>query len=397
MRKLVIRWIWLVCLLCSCMVSFPRECKAATSNKISTKLSGKSIAKRSGPYTYRFVKQSSASKNRAALNKLLNNNQKKIIILPKGTIHISGILKIGSNTILKASGATIIQNSSGRGYMINTIDSRSSVNYNLVKNVTIDGGTWRKRNNSRGVSCFRFAHGRNITIKNARINTNFQGHGIELIACADSLVENCRVMASNNRTKSRTSVEEAIQIDVASRTTAPGVYSESGHKSRYVNGQVCKNITIRDCTAYSSRGICVNCCKTDSRILKKIHRNISIINCTAIGNSAEGIMVFNTRGLRIANNTIETRSKRNNSYSTGLHLVNFSSYSSIKKGSVEITGNKIKGRYFGLAITSKTRAKWGSTTIKGNRIYCKKGKKRAIVLGRGEIKSVKSSKNSYGK
>lgn len=80
----------------------------------------------------------------------------------------------------------------------------------------------------------RFAHGKNLTFDGVNIDTNYQGHGLELIACKDCVVKNCKILAKNNKTKNKMSVEEALQIDIATPLTAPGILREGGKQS-YVN------------------------------------------------------------------------------------------------------------------------------------------------------------------
>lgn len=322
------------------------------------------------------------------LNQLLNNDDKKTIVFPSGsTIKVQSVFHIGNNTTIIADGATIIQASEDKGIILNDVDSG---NYDSIKNVEIQGGIWKKASNQAGNSMFRFAHGTNLVFKNVTIETNYQGHGLELIACKDVLVQNCKIVAKNNKTKSANSVEEALQIDIATPTTSPGI----SYNSEYVKGQVCKNIEIVNSTISGSRGICANFASGNDKYKNNFHTGITIRGCKITGTSAEGLALFNTVGCTVKNNTIISNSSRTDgSYGNGFSMMLFGTSKISAKHKNVILKNKIYGNSGGIHILSDTSSKFGQITIKGNKVYCKKGADNCIFI-RDCVKTAESKNSS---
>lgn len=305
-----------------------------------------------------------------ALEYLLNNDKKKRIVFPKGkTIRIGQVVDIGSNTMINATGATIIQTDGSKGVIKHKVDG---TNYNAIHNVTIVGGTWRNKTNAAACTMVRFAHGRTLKFKNMKVITNYNGHALELIACKDVKVYNCTLVAENSRTKSSTSVEDALQIDVATPKTAPGVYKETNYQKKYVNGQTCQNIRVEHCKIYGSRGICANYARSESKFHNKYHKNIIIYDCNVTGTSAQGIALYNTIGATVKANTVKCTSKRiGTSYTTGIHLHLFGAGSG---GKNLIYSNKVYAYEKGIYLnTVKSSSYFGTTRISNNKIYVKRG------------------------
>lgn len=318
-----------------------------------------------------FTPTDSSSQNARIIEQYLNNDKKKTMIIKEGsTVYVSQVLDIGSNTTIIAKGASIIQTEDGKGMIQHTTKGNK---YNAIKNVKIVGGNWKNKVNSKVHTMFRFAHGKNIHLESMNIQTNYRSHGVELIACKDVEVDKCKIIAKNNKTKKSDSVEEALQIDVATPLTAPGIYRETKKKS-YVNGQTCQNITIKNSTISGSRGVCANFAAKEKQFKNKFHKNITITNCKITGYSSEGLALLNAMKCKVKNNTIKTLSKRNNSYSDGIHHVLVGKTNTAKKYKSEYVGNKIYGNYYGMDITSQSGSKHGTVVLKKNTIYSRKGK-----------------------
>lgn len=318
----------------------------------------------------------------------LNNNKKKTMVFTEGTTtEVSQVLDIGSNTTIVASGAAVVQTVDGKGVLQHAIKGNK---YNAIQNVKIVGGTWKNKKNTKAHSIMRFAHGKNIQLEGVTVETNFQSHGVALVACKNAVVNECTIVARNNKTKKSNSVEEALQIDLATPLTAPGVYQETGKKS-YVNGQTSQNIKVTNSTIYGSRGICANFAAKEKRFHNKFHRNITITGCTITGTSSEALALLNTMGATVKNNTIKTLSKRSNSYSDGIHFVLIGKTKAAKKYKNVFTGNTVYGKYYGIDITSKNGTKHGTVTVQNNTVYCKKGKKRCLHIV--HCKKIRKAKN----
>jgi parallel beta-helix repeat protein len=314
-----------------------------------------------------------ADLNGKAIERALISDKKKTLIIPSGSkIKISEMIDIGSNTTIIAKGATIIQTRSDIGVMRHEVDGG---NYNSIKNVKIVGGTWKNAANKNAYSMFRFAHGANLTFQNMTIETNYKGHGLELIACKNVLVKGCKIVATNNKTKSSTSVEEALQIDIATASTAPGI----SFKKAYVKGQICQNIKIINSTIRGSRGICTNFSSGDKKYLNRFHRNITIQGCKITGTSAEGLALLNSVGCKVKNNKIISNSSRSSTpYGDACHMTLVGSSSISTKYKNVITKNTIYGKFYGIDVTSSTGCKFGPTTVTGNKVYSSGGAGRCI-------------------
>lgn len=309
------------------------------------------------------------------LQGFLSTNKEKTFIIPSGTtLYVTQVIDIGDNTTIIADGATICQTADGKGVLKHIVDGGK---YNSIKNITIIGGTWKNQKNTSGCTMFRFAHGKNLKFQNVDIRSNYQGHGLELIACKNVIVENCTIIAENEKTKSFSVHEEALQIDVASPLTSPGILREGGKKS-YVAGQTCQNITVKDCTISGARGICANFTHNE-QYMNRIHKNITITGCTVTAYTAEAITLFNTVNCTVKNNTVKTYSKdKANSYSCGIHLLFMKKLKNVTKYKDIISGNKVYGNYAGIEVSSKLRSTRGPVTITNNTVYCKQGKDRCI-------------------
>ena len=339
-----------------------------------------------------YVPQEDPARNRQAIEYLLENDESKTLIFPSGqTIEVEAVIDIGDNTTIIADGATIIQVNDGLGLIKHTVDK---VSYKSISHVTIQGGTWKNVVNNKGCTMFRFVHGSDLNFKDVTVETNYQGHALELIACKDVIVEGCQLYAANDATKSKDSVEEALQIDIATPKTAPGVLASTGDE-KFVKGQTCSNITIKNCTVSGSRGICANFASSESKYKNKFHTNITITNCKATGESAEGIVLFNTVGATIKNCTIRSNSTRKDeAYSIGLHLALMGKNKISTEYTNVILGNKIYGYRQALQIYSHTSFQYGKTTVKNNKAWASK-KETAYQLK--SCKKLVNSKNTAKK
>ncbi len=335
-----------------------------------------------------FKMQEDAHANGNALWELLSNDKKKTIVLPKKKIKIDRVLYIGNNTTLIAKGATIFQTDWQKTLIIHNCDK---TNYGSLKNVTIKGGKWQIKDNAkarRSTSSFRFAHASNIKLIGCKIETNYISHAVELIACKNVTVDGCTLTAKG-KTKS-TSLEEALQIDIATKATAP---SCAAFGSKYVKGQTCKNITVKNSKITGSRGICSN--KTDSeggKWLKKHHTNITVTGSIVTGATSEALALHNAAGVTVKNNKITSKGSRVSTvYTIGLNLASFGYNSATAKHKNIISGNTIRGGRQGLYVIAYKGNKFGKTTVKNNKLYAKSGKPHAMEIY--NCKSVVKSKN----
>jgi len=277
----------------------------------------------------------------------------------------------------------------------------TKTNYNSLNGFTIDGGKWIT-DSKDGIrnSFIKFTHAKNITLKNMTIKAcNYENHTIELVACKNVTIKNCKIDGKGSIRK--TSVEEAVQIDVATKRTAP--YITEG--DRFLNGAGCKNITISGCTIKGNRGVCASFINNPNSSEKKkywkksgYHSNITVKNCKITGNSAEALALFNTLNATVKGNKIICNSKRiNESYSVGCHFHLFypCSKAMMKKSKITVSGNTIKGGRQALNFDTHSNGHFGKLTVRNNKLYCKKGSGAALHVK--AYKSLSKSGNSLKK
>lgn len=345
------------------------------------------------PLTKNYNGAPYAKLNALALQQLCKGNGKKTIVIPSGsTVKMSFATKLGDNTTIKAKGATIIQTDSQKGMMANDVDA---LDYKSLKNVKIIGGTWKNASSSglKG-TMFKFAHGQNILFDGCNISSNYAGHSIELIACKDVTVQNCKINGVGSASK--TCLEEQIQIDIATPKTAPGIVQ---YGSKYVNGQTCKNIKVLNNTIKGARGLCANYASKESKYKNKFHSNITVTGNTITGIRSEAVALFNTTSATVRNNKIESKGSRTgSSYTVGLHCALFGKApASIKKAKITISRNTIKGGRQAVQVYSHTSSKYGKVSITKNKLYCKKGKSQALKASKQSISKVSTKGNKTHK
>ncbi|MDE5864836.1 MAG: right-handed parallel beta-helix repeat-containing protein, partial [Lachnospiraceae bacterium] len=273
------------------------------------------------------------------------------------TYNLSKSISLKSGWEINAKGATI--------YCPGALfkHSLSKTNYGSLKNVTIKGGKWLTTipEGFRSTS-IHFTHAQNIKLLNMTIKTtNYQGHAIELVACKNVTIQNCKILPKGKPGKK--SVEEQIQIDIATGTTYPAIAG-----TEYANGGICKNIKIIKCTVKGNRAVCANFSPKESKYLGKFHSDITIKNCKLTGMTSEALALFNTSSATVTGNTIITNAPLSReSYSVGCHFHLFGNNSASEKGKITVSNNTIKGGRQALYFYSHSSAKYGTAIIKNNK------------------------------
>lgn len=271
----------------------------------------------------------------------------------------------------------------------------TKTNYGSIKNFTVDGGTW-KNTNKKGFdkSMVQFTHGSNITVKNATIYCAYKGHSIELIACKNVTIDNCKLKPLGSCPS--TCLEEQLQIDIATPVTAPTI-AKSGAK--FVKGQVCENITVSNCTITGGRGVCANYASKEPKYKTKFHKNIVLKDNIITGKTSEGVALFNVLGATVEGNTIISNSKRTGTaYSVGFHIAMFGKApAGMSKAVYNVNNNIIKGGRQGFYVYSHSSSKFGKIIAKNNKCYAKTGKEKAILLDKHSVGKTTLKKNKQYK
>ncbi len=289
------------------------------------------------------------------------------------------VLHVKSNWTIEATGATIM----GRNCIL--LNVPECTGYGAIQNFRINGGTWVS-SNPQGVekSAIKISHGQNISFTNMTMRwSNLNNHSIELVGCRDVTISNCNIDGLGSG--SSNSVEEAIQIDLAAPLTALFLADYNAWALNLWNGAPCENILIKNCYVRGCRGICANFAAKDAKAgrkgyLKKFHRNIVITGNTIIGETSEGLAMFNVLGSTVSNNTIISRKKQIfSTYSIGCHFCLMGKIPRLyRKFTVKITGNLIGGGRNALSFNSQSKSSYDRINIKYNKLYCKRGAKRAL-------------------
>ena len=313
---------------------------------------------------------------------------KSVTLQKGGKYYLDIAIRLKNNYTIDATGATIVLAKAGAR------NSKYSTDYKSLSHVTIIGGKWISASKSGCPgTTFSFAHANHITMKNMNIQcTNAEGHAIELSACSDVLISNCKVIAKG--TFKKNSVEEMIQIDLATPRTAPFL-----ENSKQQNGLACKNITITGCTVTGNRAVCANWAASEPKFQSKYHTNIVIKNCTLTGKSAEGLALFNTINATVTGCKITSNSKRlTESYSCGANVAVFGKVKAFSKGKITFQNNTTKGGRRAFLIYSHADTQYGQLTFKKNKLYCKAGANEAYFFGeRAELNTVKKVVSSGNK
>ena len=313
-----------------------------------------------------------------------------VTLMNGGTYYLLGPIYIGSNMQIEATGATLIC------YRTAFYNIPQCANYQAIQNLYVNGGTWRfaEAEGYRG-STMKIIHGSNIRLTNMKLRHHHaDGHGIELIACKDAVIKNCDI-APLGESDSKT--EEAVQLDVATHTTAYFLEQEPFYTDlapQLQNGATCKNITIDGCKIKGNRGVVANYTKKEGgKYLAKLHENIVLKNNTITSANGEAVALFNTKSATVKNNKITCNAKGKDSYTVGLHIASFGKTGALKNGKITVSGNTVKGGRQAIFVYSHTASKFGTVTIKNNKLYCRMGKKNALDARQKCIKKSVQQKN----
>ncbi len=182
------------------------------------------------PETTEVITISPGDSIQEALNNAIDNSDSAYtkVVLNSGTYQIDLPLRVYSNTIIQAEGATIERtynnpNDKGTGLIRNVakdgsfgLESKTG-KYDLTKNVYINGGTWSGGDMSAvdtpTSTNIIFCHAENIYLLNAAFQNNYNGHLVEINAVKNCLIQNC---SFDGLKKSNSNVSYmALQIDIA--------------------------------------------------------------------------------------------------------------------------------------------------------------------------------------
>lgn len=199
------------------------------------------------------------------ITEAMGNGGRTVVLEPGHTYHLSGMIRIPSNTTLIAKNTVIIEDKRG-STMISQPDkyrNNSSIKkYNAVHDITINGGTWigtkkyaigavKKLGYYAGCNVVNFLHSRNITIKNGTFYNSYNAHIIEFAGCKNCKIINCNIGQKANGKKGfykGAADNGAIQLDACTNAS-------NNPQGKTFDGTACRNITIKNNNIYYVTGI----------------------------------------------------------------------------------------------------------------------------------------------
>lgn len=213
------------------------------------------------------------------------------VVIPKGTYLISSALVVYSGTWIYCEEGVEIKRCISYGPMLRC-DNNGVGGYDGVKNVIVEGGLWNGNTdqwpNTADFSNIRFAHCRNILLKDMHVKNNENGHHMEIGGAADVTIEGCTFTGYTGYRK-----KEAIQLDCMNNSRVFAGYAPFDDTS-------CENVVIKNnlfsgvCRGLGSHSATLGIYYTDILIEGNVFENLDDV----------AMIMYNYKNCTITNNTI---------------------------------------------------------------------------------------------
>ncbi len=213
------------------------------------------------------------------------------VVIPKGTYLISSALVVYSDTWIYCEEGVEIKRCISYGPMLRC-DNNGVGGYDGVKNVIVEGGLWNGNTdqwpNTADFSNIRFAHCRNILLKDMHVKNNENGHHMEIGGAADVTIEGCTFTGYTGYRK-----KEAIQLDCMNNSRVFAGYAPFDDTS-------CENVVIKNnlfsgiCRGLGSHSATLGIYYTDILIEGNVFENLDDV----------AMIMYNYKNCTITNNTI---------------------------------------------------------------------------------------------
>ena len=213
------------------------------------------------------------------------------VVIPKGTYLISSALVVYSDTWIYCEEGVEIKRCISYGPMLR-YDNNGVGGYDGVKNVIVEGGLWNGNTdqwpNTADFSNIRFAHCRNILLKDMHVKNNENGHHMEIGGAADVTIEGCTFTGYTGYRK-----KEAIQLDCMNNSRVFAGYAPFDDTS-------CENVVIKNnlfsgiCRGLGSHSATLGIYYTDILIEGNVFENLDDV----------AMIMYNYKNCTITNNTI---------------------------------------------------------------------------------------------
>lgn len=213
------------------------------------------------------------------------------VVIPKGTYLISSALVVYSDTWIYCEEGVEIKRCISYGPMLRC-DNNGIGGYDGVKNVIVEGGLWNGNTdqwpNTADFSNIRFAHCRNILLRDMHVKNNENGHHMEIGGAADVTIEGCTFTGYTGYRK-----KEAIQLDCMNNSRVFAGYAPFDDTS-------CENVVIKNnlfsgiCRGLGSHSATLGIYYTDILIEDNVFENLDDM----------AMIMYNYKNCTITNNTI---------------------------------------------------------------------------------------------
>ena len=213
------------------------------------------------------------------------------VVIPKGTYLISSALVVYSDTWIYCEEGVEIKRCISYGPMLRC-DNNGVGGYDGIKNVIVEGGLWNGNTdqwpNTADFSNIRFAHCRNILLKDMHVKNNENGHHMEIGGAADVTIEGCTFTGYTGYRK-----KEAIQLDCMNNSRIFAGYAPFDDTS-------CENVVIKNnlfsgiCRGLGSHSATLGIYYTDILIEGNVFENLDDV----------AMIMYNYKNCTITNNTI---------------------------------------------------------------------------------------------
>lgn len=266
---------------------------------------------------------STVEENTTNLQKILDKAKDKTINLtvqfPSGYYELNTCF-IYDNTTLKLTNNTTLKNVANKFTNPVTLESKNIsilfmnakpydsedskiFGYNGRSNITIIGGIFDT------ISAFLFSHGQNILVKNATFKNCNSDHYMQIAACKNVKIQNCKFIGVTERATNRNYVE-FIQIDWMTETGQPYWVSDATIFDSTVND----GIEIDGCefeTGIDEYNYMYTCIGSHSSDGDNRNKNIIIKNCEFTGYSYAALTINKMSNVVIDNNVFNDSKKTN--------------------------------------------------------------------------------------
>lgn len=164
------------------------------------------------------------------------------VVIPKGTYKTTDTLRIYRRTRLTLDpGATILR-CHDHSFLVNGDNGSMFEGYGGHGDIVIEGGVWEGNilQFPDTFNGFGLARGSGIVIRGIEMRDVVTAHGIDMNACENVLIENCRFLGYRDGTADQSrDYAEAIQL---ANHTASGFSQMGGF-----DGTPCRNVIVRGC------------------------------------------------------------------------------------------------------------------------------------------------------